>query len=270
MKHIPRKRFGQNFLIDQTIIQNIIDCLDLQPNDHWLEIGPGQGALTVPLLNKGIRLDVVELDRDLVALLKKKLGHHNQLQIHNEDALKFDISKLTDTDNKLHIVGNLPYNISTPLLFHLLASAPYINDMHFMLQKEVVDRICAEPGKKQYGRLSVMAQYYCQPEALFEVPPESFNPPPQVTSTIIRLIPYQQPPVSIDDFSLFSLIVTQTFSMRRKTLRNSLRSRLKEEHFSLLQIDPNKRAENVSLEEFARLSNFIGNLVHSDENSVGS
>jgi 16S rRNA (adenine1518-N6/adenine1519-N6)-dimethyltransferase len=280
MAHTPRKRFGQNFLHDHTIIYNIISSIQAKPGQHWVEIGPGQGALTEPLLNQGVRLDVVELDRDLVVLLKDKFKQHPNLKIHSADALRFDFSALADDcmdaggrapkvgalgdagaiaegDKKLRIIGNLPYNISTPLMFHLLDNAYCIEDMHFMLQKEVVDRICAVPGSKKYGRLSVMMQYYCLPELLFEVPPESFYPIPQVTSAIIRLVPHQQPPVVVNDMSKLNRVVTQAFSQRRKTLRNSLKKLIAEEDIVALGIDATLRAESISLADFARLSNLL-------------
>lgn len=257
MAHTPRKRFGQNFLHDHTIIYNIISSIQAEPDQHWVEIGPGQGALTGPLLNEKVRLDVVELDRDLVVLLKQKFNQYPNLQIHSADALRFDFSSLADKDKKLRIIGNLPYNISTPLMFHLLDNAYCIEDMHFMLQKEVVDRICAAPGSKKYGRLSVMMQYYCATELLFEVPPESFDPAPQVMSAIVRLVPHSQPPVAVNDMSKLNRVVTQAFSQRRKTLRNSLKKLIAEEEIAALGIDPTLRAENISLADFASLSNLL-------------
>ena len=257
MTHTPRKRFGQNFLHDHNIIYNIISSIQPKPDEHWVEIGPGLGALTEPLLKLGFRLDVVELDRDLVVLLKDKFGQHKHLQIHSADALKFDFSALAEADEKLRIIGNLPYNISTPLMFHLLDNASYIEDMHFMLQKEVVDRICATPGSKKYGRLSVMMQYYCATELLFEVPPESFDPAPKVMSAIVKLVPHQQPPVEVNDIRKLNRVVTQAFSQRRKTLRNSLKKLIDEDAIIALNIDPALRAEALSLNEFAKLSNQI-------------
>jgi 16S rRNA (adenine1518-N6/adenine1519-N6)-dimethyltransferase len=253
--HIARKRFGQNFLHDHSVIANILNSLQTIPGQHWVEIGPGQGALTAPLLEKSITLDVVELDRDLVSLLKVKFKNCPQLNIHSADALKFDFTKLAKPGEKLHIIGNLPYNISTPLLFHLLDNASYIADMHFMLQKEVVDRICAAPGSKKYGRLSVMMQYHCTAECLFDVYPESFDPQPQVTSAIIKLIPHTTPPVVVRDKTLFNKVVTQAFSQRRKTLRNSLKKLVNEDSLQSLGIDPSARAETISLLDFANLSN---------------
>lgn len=257
--HTPRKRFGQNFLHDAGIINSIISSLNIKKNDHFVEIGPGQGALTEPLLTKSIRLDVVELDRDLVELLVKKFDHYVNFNIYSADALTFDFSVLVEEYEKLRIVGNLPYNISTPLLFHLLKFADCIEDMHFMLQKEVVDRICANPGSKQYGKLSIMVQYYYAAEHVMDVGPESFKPVPKVTSAVVKLEPHRQPPVQIDDITRFKGVVTQAFSQRRKTVRNSLRNLISEADFESLSIDPNARAEFLSIGDFAKLSNLLGN-----------
>ncbi|MDD5265920.1 MAG: 16S rRNA (adenine(1518)-N(6)/adenine(1519)-N(6))-dimethyltransferase RsmA [Methylococcales bacterium] len=260
MTHSPRKRFGQNFLHDHNIIYSILSSLEAKAGEHWVEIGPGLGALTEPLLKLGVRLDVVELDRDLVALLKDKFRQQNNLQIHSADALKFDFSALAEQNEKLRIIGNLPYNISTPLMFHLLDNASCIEDMHFMLQKEVVDRICATPGSKKYGRLSVMMQYYCATELLFDVPPESFDPVPKVMSAIVRLMPHRQPPVEVNDIKILNRVVIQAFSQRRKTLRNSLKKLIDEDAIIALDIDPALRAEALSLEDFAKLSNLLQEL----------
>ena len=257
MTHTPRKRFGQNFLHDHNIIYNILSSLQAKPGEHWVEIGPGMGALTEPLLNLGLRLDVVELDRDLVSLLKDKFKQHANLEIFSADALRFDFSALVKNNEKLRIIGNLPYNISTPLMFHLLDNAQCIDDMHFMLQKEVVDRICAAPGTKKYGRLSVMMQYYCATELLFDVPPESFDPAPKVMSAIVRLVPHQQPPVEVNDITMLNRVVVQAFSQRRKTLRNSLKKLIEEDAIIALNIDPTLRAEALSLADFAKLSNLL-------------
>jgi 16S rRNA (adenine1518-N6/adenine1519-N6)-dimethyltransferase len=257
MTHTPRKRFGQNFLHDHNIIYNILSSIQAKPDEHWVEIGPGQGALTEPLLRMGLRLDVIELDRDLVALLRDKFLQQDRLQIHSADALKFNFSALVKDNEKLRIIGNLPYNISTPLMFHLLGNASCIEDMHFMLQKEVVDRICATPGSKKYGRLSVIMQYYCATELLFDVPPESFDPAPKVMSAIVRLVPHQQPPVEVNDMAKLNRVVTQAFSQRRKTLRNSLIKLISEDDIIALGIDPTLRAEVLSLNDFAKLSNLL-------------
>lgn len=257
MAHIARKRFGQNFLHDQSVIGQIIAFCEVKAGQHWVEIGPGQGALTAPLLWAGVNLDVVELDRDLVALLKQKFSGHEHFNIHSADALKFDFAALAKAGEKLRVVGNLPYNISTPLMFHLLASAQCIEDMHFMLQKEVVERLCAEPGSKQYGRLSVMMQYHCETEHLFDVPPESFSPAPKVMSSIVRLTPHRQPPVRVENLANLNRLVAQAFSQRRKTLRNSLKTLISEQDLDALSIDSKLRAENLTLAEFARLSNLL-------------
>lgn len=257
MQHKARKRFGQNFLQDHNIINDILSYLQLSAGQHWVEIGPGLGALTEPLLHEKVRLDVVELDRDLVNRLQQQFSHFDNLTVHSADALKFDFGSLADNANQLRVIGNLPYNISTPLLFHLLDYAAQIEDMHFMLQKEVVDRICAEPGNKKYGRLSVMIQYYCATEFLFDVPPESFDPAPKVMSAIVRLKPHTNPPVAVDDLSQFSRMVGQAFSQRRKTIRNSLQKLLTESEIASLDIDPGLRAESITLKQFADLSNLI-------------
>jgi 16S rRNA (adenine1518-N6/adenine1519-N6)-dimethyltransferase len=261
MTHKARKRFGQNFLHDHRIIANIINHLQIKKAQHWVEIGPGQGALTAPLLAAPIDLDVIELDRDLVALLEKKFAQSAHLTIHSADALTFDFAALAKPAEKLHIIGNLPYNISTPLLFHLLRFSEQIADMHFMLQKEVVDRICAAPDSKKYGRLSVMMQYYCEAESLFDVPPESFEPMPQVTSAIIRLTPHSQPPVKVASVAILNKIVTAAFSQRRKTLRNSLKNMITEAQMMELGINPTARAETLTLEEFAQLTHLWQNDV---------
>ncbi len=254
MGHKARKRFGQNFLQDHNIIYNILANIQPQPNDHWIEIGPGMGALTEPLLQENIILDVIELDRDLVQYLKNKFANKKNLTIHGADALNFNFSELSSKGEKLRIIGNLPYNISTPLLFHLLDSAFCIEDMHFMLQKEVVDRMCAKPGSKKYGRLSVMMQYHCKTESLFDVPAESFNPIPKVVSAIVKLIPHQTPPVAIESIEKLNKVVTTAFSQRRKTIRNSLKKIVTEDKIIALDINPELRAESISLLEFAKLS----------------
>jgi 16S rRNA (adenine1518-N6/adenine1519-N6)-dimethyltransferase len=257
MAHRPRKRFGQNFLHDVSVIHKILAVVHPEPGQHLVEIGPGKGALTEPLLHAGIKLDVIELDRDLVAHLQQKFQRQDNLCIHSADALLFDFSKLAQDGQKLRILGNLPYNISTPLLFHLLSKAEMIEDMHFMLQKEVVDRICAEPGSKKYGRLSVMLQYYCTAERIFDVDPESFSPAPKIMSVIVNLTPHATPPVVVDNMLDFEQIVVQAFSQRRKTLRNPLKKWFTAEEILTLSIDPGLRAEAVTLDEFARLSNFL-------------
>ena len=195
MKHQPRKRFGQHFLQDDQVIFNIVAAINPQSDQHLVEIGPGKGALTHHLLHNCHRLDLIELDRDLIAYLKERYVDKNWVQIYNSDALKFDFCTLSKQRKKLRIIGNLPYNISTPLLFHLIHQSDCIKDMHFMLQKEIIDRLCAEPGNKIYGRITVILQYFCRIEKLFDVHPESFYPCPKVTSSVIRLSPHVEPPV---------------------------------------------------------------------------
>jgi len=257
MAHKARKRFGQNFLQDHNIIFNILAQIHPQSTDHWVEIGPGLGAITEPLLQEVKKLDVVELDRDLVRYLTEKFADKENLTIHSADALRFNFFELAKQDEKLRIIGNLPYNISTPILFHLLDNAFCIEDMHFMLQKEVVDRLCADPGNKKYGRLTVMMQYYCEAEILFDVPPESFDPIPKVNSAIVKLIPHQSPPVTIESIEKLNKVVITAFSQRRKTIRNSLKTLLTEQQISALEINPELRAEAITLAEFAKLSHEI-------------
>jgi len=261
--HTARKRFGQNFLHDHGIIYHLFSSIQASTEDHWVEIGPGMGALTEPLLQAKLNLDVVELDRDLVALLEKKFIGYPNLRIHSADALRFDFTGLAAPGEKLRVIGNLPYNISTPLMFHLLANAHCFQDMHFMLQKEVVDRICAVPGSKKYGRLSVMMNYYCSTEWLFDVPPESFDPAPKVMSAIVRLVPHSQPPVQINDVKLLNRVVTEAFSQRRKTLRNALKKLIDEETINALGIDPGLRPESISLNEFAQLARSLEKMLDS-------
>lgn len=253
MHHNPRKRFGQNFLIDQQVIAQIIDAIYPQKNDRIIEIGPGPGALTRPLLQALDHLDVVELDRDIVSKLEKEFPRE-KLTIHSTDALKFDFSV---SGSKLRIVGNLPYNISTPLLFHLGQFSEHILDMHFMLQKEVVDRMVGIPSTSDYGRLSVMLQYRFDMEYIFSVPAESFRPIPKVESAIVRMIPRHKSSMIAKDEVLFSQIVSAAFSQRRKTLRNTLRSYLKTDDFISLDIDPGLRAENLSVAKFVAITNFL-------------
>lgn len=257
MKHRPRKRFGQNFLHDAGIIQNIINAIAPTPGKRIVEIGPGLGALTKHLLQQAGALDVVELDRDLIPYLETEFSALGQLRIHNTDALKFDFCALAKTDEKLHIVGNLPYNISTPLLFHLLDQRHCIQDMYFMLQNEVVNRLAATPGGKAYGRLSVMVQFHCKVDKLFMVPPGAFNPPPKVDSAIVRLVPYERPPVDVNDVDALRKVVMQAFTQRRKTLRNNLKTLLDADAIQDCGIEPGRRAETLSLNEFAALANAL-------------
>lgn len=251
--HIPRKRFGQHFLHDQNVIQKIIAAIAPKPLQHLVEIGPGQGALTFPMLKIVDQLDVVEIDRDLIAELQSKIAYHGKLTIHQSDALKFDFSTLPYS--ALRIFGNLPYNISTPLIFHLLKFSSLIVDMCFMLQKEVVDRMIAGAGQDDYGRLSVMVQYHCEVASLFDVSPNSFTPPPKVNSSIVRLVPHRTLPFPAKDYVYFAGLVKQAFSQRRKTLRNSLRDWVTTESWQQVGIDSQSRPEQLTVADFVKLSN---------------
>lgn len=252
--HRARKRFGQNFLHDPGIIRRIIENIAPRPEQRIIEIGPGQGAITKELLRITGKLDAVELDRDLLEPLARTCGPYGELHIHNADALKFDFCQLATPDQPLRIVGNLPYNISTPLLFHLLGQANCIQDMHFMLQKEVVERMAAQPGSKAYGRLSVMLQIACEVTPLFDIGPGAFKPAPKVDSAFVRLLPHREPPIQIENLELFTKLVTQAFSQRRKTLRNNLRDLVSAEAMTSRGIDPGLRAERLELEDFATLA----------------
>ncbi|KFZ36930.1 ribosomal RNA small subunit methyltransferase A [Shewanella mangrovi] len=255
--HTARKRFGQNFLTDSNIINRIVGAIS-PDNDHiMVEIGPGLAALTEPVAESIDKLTVVELDRDLVERLKQHPFLKDKLEIHQGDALQFDFSQLMQPGKKMKVFGNLPYNISTPLMFHLFEYAEHIASMHFMLQKEVVLRLSASPGSKAYGRLTVMAQYYCQVIPVLEVPPESFTPPPKVDSAVVRLVPYEQPPYPCDDIKQLQHVTSTAFNMRRKTLRNNLKGLFSDEDFSNLNIDASLRPEQVSVAQYVALANLL-------------
>ena len=264
-RHTPRKRFGQNFLHDEAVISRIIDSINPQPNDHIVEIGPGKGALTRHLLHKCGRLDTIELDRDLanylVRTLQTKKGEEDQedqdFQLHQCDVLKFDFSSLTDTPRSLRIVGNLPYNISTPVLFYLLKYSELIKDMTFMLQLEVVNRLAARMGDKNYGRLGLMVQYHCQVQHLFNVPSAAFIPKPKVSSAIVRLTPHQAMPVEARDVDCLQHVIRTAFTQRRKILRNSMKNLVPEEKLEELGVDLTLRPENLSLKDYVKISNVI-------------
>ena len=267
MQHRAKKRFGQNFLVDNTIINQIVDCIHPQADDIMIEIGPGLGAMTRPLLSRLNQLNVIELDRDIIPKLLKNClfadaSNKSKLSINETDVLKFDFSVFysqyisvenNEPEKKLRIVGNLPYNISTPVLFHLLNYRHLIQDMHFMLQKEVVDRIVASPGNKLYGRLSVMLQTFCNAQALFDVPPYAFEPAPKVNSTILCLQPNPQFEQQISDFSRYENLVRQAFSQRRKTLRNTLKNTCSAEQIKQAGLSPTQRAEELSVSDFVHL-----------------
>lgn len=252
-----RKRFGQHFLHENFIIDKIVSVISPRKTDHMIEIGPGLGALTERLLPHLKSLTVIELDRDLIPLLEEKCAELGKLIIYQGDVLKMDFHTLSKSKKIWRLVGNLPYNISTPLLFHCLRQAHLIQDMHFMLQKEVVDRITSQPGQASYGRLSVMIQYYCQVEKLFNVKPGAFQPPPKVDSAIIRFIPYKILPYKANDPLLFAEIVKKAFSHRRKMLRNNLAEWLQEQDFQELKIDSSLRPEQLSINDYVNLANFV-------------
>lgn len=253
MRPAPRKRFGQNFLTDTAIICNIIEAIRPAGDDSLVEIGPGLGALTRPLLQVLDHLHVIEIDRDIIVWLRRTFPEQ-KLTIHAMDALKFDFRGLGEN---LRIVGNLPYNISTPLLFHLSHFAAQITDMHFMLQKEVVERMVAMPSTSDYGRLSVMLQSLFAMEMLFIVPADAFHPVPKVESAIVRMLPLPQPVIAADKQPVFSRMVTAAFSQRRKTLRNTLGDYLSPDDFSALGIDAGLRAENLSVTQFTAIATHV-------------
>lgn len=259
-EHKARKRFGQNFLIDDNIISNIVRAIAPRQDDVLVEIGPGKGAITQLLAEATNHLRVIELDRDLVPWLKVKFEQHPDFQLFQADALKFDFAQLIKPQQRFRIVGNLPYNISTPLIFHLLTYAGAIDDMHFMLQKEVVKRMAALPGESAYGRLGIMVQYFCQVDDLFDVPPESFDPAPKVDSAIVRLIPHKQLPCKANHFPTLEKLVNVAFQQRRKTLRNSLKQWVSAEQMESLPVDISLRPEEISLADYVAISNALGEL----------
>ena len=255
--HKARKRFGQNFLRDAQLIDRIVRAINPAETDALIEIGPGQGALTKPLIQSCPKLQVIEIDRDLIPILLAQFASYRDFKIHQQDVLKFDFGELISDGQSLRIVGNLPYNISTPLIFHLLNYSKSMTDMHFMLQKEVVERLAAKPNEKAFGRLSVMVQYYCAVEHLFNVPPEAFTPQPKVDSAIVRLIPYQDLPFKAVSVDHMSELVSQVFQQRRKTLRNTLKKIATQEQLSNIDIDLSLRPENLSVEDYVNLSNAL-------------
>jgi len=252
--HRPRKRFGQNFLHDPNIIRRIVEAVAPKSDQALVEIGPGEGALTEPLLAAAGRLTAVELDRDLAAALRDRFGP--ALTVVEADATRVELDSLVpDRETPLRLVGNLPYNVSTPLLFHFLGYRNAVRDMHFMLQREVVERMGARPGSRQYGRLSVMVQYHCAVTPLFRVPAGAFRPAPKVESMVVRLVPHAEPPVAVADEARLAAVVTRAFGARRKTLANALKGELDAEAIRAAGVDPGARAETLDLAAFARLAN---------------
>ncbi|AVQ88069.1 MULTISPECIES: 16S rRNA (adenine(1518)-N(6)/adenine(1519)-N(6))-dimethyltransferase RsmA [Plesiomonas] len=256
--HRARKRFGQNFLNDVFVIDSIVSAINPRKGEAMLEIGPGLAALTEPVARDLDHMTVIEIDRDLA----ERLRHHPQLKdkltVREQDAMSADFSAISaELGQKLRVFGNLPYNISTPLMFHLFDYTDSISDMHFMLQKEVVNRLAAGPGSKAYGRLSVMAQYYCQVIPVLEVPPHAFKPAPKVDSAVVRLVPHAQKPFPVKNLRWLSRVTTDAFNQRRKTLRNGLSHLFSVEQLEALGIDPTLRAENITVEQFCRLANWL-------------
>lgn len=257
MKHKHKKRFGQNFLNDKNIIEKIVKSISPSASDQLIEIGPGQGAITFPVLSISRSLTAIEIDNSLIPHLQKDKPENTELSIIESDALKVDLNKIYKDSASIRVFGNLPYNISTPLIFHLLKYKNIINDMHFMLQKEVIERIVAEPGSKTYGRLSIMVQYHCRAENLFLIGPNSFYPPPKVDSAFVRLTPYTSSPYDCVNYEIFSDIVRKCFNARRKTIRNSLKNDLSADQIEECKISPSARPETLAVSDFVTLANMI-------------
>ncbi len=256
-KDPPKKNLGQHFLTDQDIISKIVLAVKPAADDFLVEIGPGQGAITFPLLKKHWSLTVIEFDRDLITPLMESAEGMGDLTIIHKDVLKVDFTKLAADRPALRLVGNLPYNISTPILFHVLEHAPVVRDMHFMLQKEVIDRMAAEPGSKVYGRLTVMLQARCEVTPLFMVPPHAFRPPPKVDSAVVRLVPLAADKIHIKDTALFENLVRDAFGQRRKTIRNAMQALATSDDIEAVGLRPDARAEQLPVTDFIKLANFL-------------
>lgn len=256
-----KKHLGQHFLHDRRIIDNIVLAVDPQPGDRLVEIGPGQGAITFPLLDRHGELTVIEFDRDLIFPLTEAARAHGTLEVIHRDVLTVDFTALARNagveGSQIRLVGNLPYNLSSPILFHALDHAIAIRDMHFMLQKEVVDRMAAGPGSKVYGRLGVMLQAYCHVTPLFDVPPGAFRPPPKVDSAVVRLVPRKPETIEVQDPELFSAVVRDAFGQRRKTLRNALSNQCDAAAIEAAGVRPDARAEQIEVADFIRLANSL-------------
>ena len=252
-----KKHLGQHFLHERGIISKIVQAVDPKPGDHLVEIGPGQGAITFPLLDRHGELTVIEFDRDLIFPLTEAARAHGTLEVIHRDVLSVDFTALTGGEGQIRLVGNLPYNLSSPILFHALEHAAAIRDMHFMLQKEVVDRMAAGPGSKVYGRLSVMLQAYCHVTPLFNVPPGAFRPPPKVDSAVVRLVPRAPETIGIADPEKYSAVVRDAFGQRRKTLRNALSKLCDAAAIEAAGIRPDARAEQIEVADFLRLANHL-------------
>ncbi|MBS7456119.1 16S rRNA (adenine(1518)-N(6)/adenine(1519)-N(6))-dimethyltransferase RsmA [Coralloluteibacterium stylophorae] len=254
--HRTKKSLGQHFLHDTSVVERILQALDPQPGERIVEIGPGAGALTFPLLRRHRTLTAIEFDRDLIAPLRAAAGDLGELEVIHADVLDVDLTALA-AGAPIRLVGNLPYNLSSPILFHALAHRAVVRDMHFMLQKEVVDRMGAAPGSKVYGRLSVMLQAWCRVTPLIRVPPGAFRPPPKVDSAVVRLVPKPEDAVGIADPALFAGVVRAAFGQRRKTLRNALAPVCDAQAIDAAGIDPGARAETVAVERFVALANLL-------------
>ena len=255
--HQARKRFGQNFLHDPGVIERIVRAIHPKPEDTLVEIGPGLGAITEEVLAVNPRLQGGELDRDLIPVLRTKFFNYPEFRIHEADALTFDFGQLVEPGQRLRIIGNLPYNISTPLIFHLLAHAGTVQDMHFMLQKEVVQRMAAVSGDNNYGRLGIMTQYFCKVQPLFEVGPGAFRPAPKVDSAIVRLVPHETLPHPTKDLATLQSVVRTAFNARRKTLRKALGSLVTVEQMQSLGINDGLRPENLSLADYVAIADLL-------------
>ncbi|MFS1862474.1 16S rRNA (adenine(1518)-N(6)/adenine(1519)-N(6))-dimethyltransferase RsmA [Vibrio lentus] len=263
--HKARKRFGQNFLNDPYIIDGIVSSINPLPGQNLVEIGPGLGAITEPVGKLVDKFTVIELDRDLAERLRNHPDLAEKLTIYEGDAMKFDFEQLVKPSNKLRIFGNLPYNISTPLMFHLFEFHKDVQDMHFMLQKEVVNRLAAGPGTKAYGRLTVMAQYYCKVTPVLEVPPTAFVPPPKVDSAVVRLQPYEVLPYPAKDLKWLDRVCREGFNQRRKTVRNCYKSLIDKEVLEELGVNPGMRPENLTLEQFVDMANWLHDSHNADK-----
>lgn len=255
--HRARKRFGQNFLTDSSILEKIVKAIAPDSVDKIIEIGPGQGALTELILASNVELHAIEIDRDLASYLRDKNANNANFHLHEDDVLKVDFDDLLSASEPARIIGNLPYNISTPLIFHLLNHLSGIKDMLFMLQLEVVERMAAMPNSKSYGRLSIMVQYYCQVEKLFNVPPSAFSPAPKVESAIVKLTPHKQAPDKIVPAEQLTNLLRQAFAHRRKTLRNNLGNIISADELESLHINPSLRPENLSLDDYVKICNHL-------------
>ena len=257
--HYARKRFGQNFLHDENVIRKIVDAISAVEGDHLLEIGPGLGALTKELAKTGATIHCVELDADLAKSLRTEFQEYDSIKIIEGDALKFDLSSIATEKRSLRVIGNLPYNISTPIIFHLLKNSELIRDMTFMLQLEVIQRMVSKVGRRNYGRLSLMVQYYCEVEHLFNVASSAFSPKPKVVSALARLKPHNTTSIRAKDSDCLQTVIRTAFNQRRKTLRNSLRTIIPEALLDRIAINKNLRPQNITLNEYVEISNAICN-----------